>query len=473
MKKMGYRMSFFSKRSRCVTFIISALFSLHFLSCSDDNPASIYTPSIDTYLEIINLAKAEAQKTRELSFIHPVKIGILSREQYKSYNGTQSTDESSLIIKEFKQIGFVPDTLSNMNYIENNSDNFAAAFYRPGTDSLYIINADQYDTETLFKILVHEFTHALAEQHFNPFTNYVYSGTFQSTLNSDYYISQLSIAEGDASVNETYTYFSYISPSTAFKNTESYINNYSEYFYDNLTTFSIPRYIEIQGYAPYLLGEKFVWDHFTSGGWSNVNRLYHASRVSSMSEIITGLPISPYTFDFSDIMPSLLKNTTKLKFADDDTYGPVMLMALLNETVDTTHCRKAFGWQGDRLAYTLSDNQTYGSFVWAMKFATDTDASYISGKLDTFYMSRNLGKTASVRTVDSIGIQFTSSAAATSVRRNGSFVFVMENVTDKAEILASLETPAAIAKKSADTATYSTVSFQNKRKVIDNLFGRK
>lgn len=442
------------------------------LSCGDDNPTSATGLSIEPLLPIINLAKTDVQKIRELSFTRTVNVGLLTREQYSKLNNEYTdTQKLSNVVRSFKQIGFIPDTFSNLGYFESSSDNFAGAYYMPGTDSVYIIDPDIIDPNNMYFYLAHEFTHALQEQYFNPFTNYIYSGAIQSTLNSDFYLSWLSVYEGDASLSGLYTFFN-ANIENAFKETENYINTYHN-FYDSLTTYSIPRYIDIQGLAPYYLGEQFVLNLYKTDRWNSVNKLYHSNRVTSMSEIITGQAVKPYVFDFSDIMSLLLQHTTKLVYANDDTYGPLMLMALLSENVDLAHCKNAFGWQGDRLAYTLSDNQAYGSFVWAMKFATAEDAEYIRGKLDTLYTARNLGRVTAIRSVDSTGTSFKSSAAATFLQRNGSFVYVIENVADKQEMLAALDTGLVLAKNASCVQSYSTVSFDTKKKVLDNMFGLK
>ncbi len=437
------------------------------LSCNDSSPTG---PSIDKYKKIIELAREKVQETRGLQFIRPVNAGILTREQYSSYNDQWSNSNTSLIMKEFKQIGFIPDTFTNSNYMSENDDSFAAAFYIPGTDSLYIIDSDKNTDDDVFVYTVHEFTHALQEQHFNPFANNVFPAFSQTSQNSDFYISQLCISEGDASVTMKVADFSrFYQTSAAFDSTYSYFKEYRDYYYSELAAQTIPRYLHIQGYAPYIIGPWFILNIYNKDGWPKINTLYHANRVHSTADIINLTNTTPYVFDFSKIIPLLLQNTTKLIIADDDTYGPVMLMALLNELVDSKHCEKAFGWKGDRFAYTLSDDQKFGSFVWAIEFAAEDDAQYITDKLDQFLSSRKLSGVAATRTAATDSITFTSSNTSTLLKRNSTTVLWIENVNEKDSVLSLLSHP-ILARHSATEKNYSTVSFDDKQKVLDRFF---
>ena len=444
-------------------------------SCSEKNPINIENQSLDRYMEIINLAKVQVQKTRELEFIRPVSIGLLTRKQYSNYNEQWSSDNSALIMREFKQIGFIPDTFSNTNFIATNDDNFAAAFYKPGSDSLYVIDAELYDRGALFGIVAHEFTHALQEQHFNPFTNQTFSASNQSALNSDFYLSQRCVIEGDATLSQVHALYSIIDSSTTdsinvIDSITAFTNNYRENYYLDLADYEFPRYLEIQGYAPYQLGASFIFDIYKRGGWEKVNALFHSNRVNSTADIINLTNTTPFTFDFSKIMPLLLKNTTRLVFADDDTYGPVMLMALLNEQVDTAHCKKAFGWQGDRLTYTLSDNQAFGSFVWAMKFTTADDARYIMNKIDEFLSTRKIGGSTAIRLADTKGITFTRTTTSTLLKQSSNLLLWIENVQQQDSVVTLLTTP-SLARRTVSEKNYSTISADDKCKFIDKYLG--
>src|SRR5512133_3001343 len=466
----------FHQSANALIRILCMVVSVTLFACNNSTqPLSVLTPNGNPYEEIIELARIETQNARSLSFVRPVKTGILTREQYrKTYSSASSSSENDLVMNAFKQYGFVPDTMSSSKYIVNNTDSFAAAFYKPGSDSLYIIDASKYNEGMLFVIAAHEFTHALQEQHFNPFTNQVYSGLIQSSLNSDYYLSQLCIAEGDATISELYTYYNYTTPPDSIHDSiVSYITLTRADYYDSIKTKNVPSYLNIQGYAPYQIGAGYVWDIFTKGKWNAVNRLYHADRPVSTKQIITGTAHTPWGFDFSAIMPILLSNTTKLVFADDDTYGPVMLMALLNKYIDSEHCKAALGWQGDRCAFTLSDNQRWGSFVWALKFDTPENTDYVFERLDSLYTKRDLGQLTATRIADTSGISYTNANSQLVLRKSGTLIFIMDNVSSTSTVLAALDKPSSIAKKDAlSTALSPTADIRVKHQIIDMIIGR-
>jgi hypothetical protein len=456
-------------RILCLVLIIT-----QFACNNSTQPLSVLTPGGNRYEEIIELARKETQEARSLSFIRPVKTGLITRDQYrKMYSSESSTSENNLVMNAFKQYGFVPDTMASATYIDNHNENFAAAFYKPGSDSLYIIDASVYNEGMLFVIAAHEFTHALQEQHFNPFTNQIYPGLVQSSLNSDYYLSQRCITEGDATISELYTYYNYTIPDSVNDSVASYIKSTRDGYYDSIKSTNVPSYLNIQGYAPYYLGAGYVWDAFGRGTWNAVNHLYHANRPVSTKQIITGLSHTPWSFNFNAIIPVLLSNTTKLVFADDDTYGPIMLMALLSKYVDTEHCKAALGWQGDRCAFTLSDNQKWGSFVWALKFETQAYTDYVYERFDSLYTKRNLGKLATTRFADTSGISYTNANSQLFLRKSGTFIFIMDNVKNKSTVLAALDKPSAIAKKQTQTdALPTTTDVRVKHQIIDMIIGR-
>ncbi len=447
------------------SLFFASLLPILLISCSDSNPASA---SLEEYTEIISAAKTQVQKIRQLQFIRPVHVGLLTREQYSSYNDDWSTEDASLIMKEFKQIGFIPDNFTNNDFISESNDMSAIAFYKPGTDSLYIIDADTYDPSELYVYTIHELTHALQEQNFNPFTRSIYPTISQSTLNSDFYLSQMCVSEGDATFTMYYAFFDNYFPNSSIDSVRLTFSQYREDFYSSLKKAAIPRYLEIESNAQYTLGSWFIAQNYTNGSWQKINSFYHANRVNSTADIITASTTPLFAFDFSRIMPVLLKNTNKLIMADDDTYGPIMLMSLLNELVDTANCKRAFGWQGDRLAYTLSDNQTYGSFVWALHFATETDAAYITDKLSQFLSTRKLSG-VSATTTGTDYITFSSANTSTLLKRDKNNVYWIENIDQKDSILSLLKsTPLA---KNITGKSFSTISTDNKRKFIDKLFG--
>jgi hypothetical protein len=451
-------------------FAIPLLIVLGTLSCVDSPTA----PSLNQYQRYIDIAKDMVQKNRGLSFKRPVHMGIMTRNEYAEFSTRYSSlSNSSYITKEFQQIGFIPENFNDQDFNKDFDDDFAGAFYIPGTDSLYIIDADQIDESDFIYYLIHEYTHALQEQHFNGLSRYVTPAYNQSAQNSDFYLSYLFLAEGDASFTSDAAMFEALNDNSRMNYLGSIYTMEIDSFYINLNKQEIPRYLRIRGYSPYIIGRNFIKNIYQQRQWSGVNRLYHSERVNSVRDILTESSEIPYVFDFSSISKILLENTFSLDYADDDTYGAIMLMALLNEYVTPAECKKAFGLIGDRLMYTLKNSEKYGSFVWAFKFKTTEDATAVTTKLDALLTARTVGGTKPTRTLSGTDtLTFANTAFSTTLIQSNTFVYWLENVPKKDLILKSLpNTTQVLAKSDHNQKNYSTISFNEKKKFIRKLIG--
>lgn len=439
-----------------------------FLLCSPENPSG---PSIDKYRTILESVQVKVQNIRGLTFQRKVHFAILSRNEYANRNNSYSSPVMQFYSRELKQLGFIPDTMNDLGkQVESYDEQFVAAFYVPGTDSIYVIDADNYNQMRFEYYTAHELTHALQEQCFNPFAGFVYPALSQSKYNSDFYLAQLCVTEGDACLTMDYYYITEIDRMSEQDLFDSYTSGL-ESFYSSIGDAEIPRYLEISKSAPYVLGLGYVARKKQSDDWAGVNDLFNAKRISSTAEIITSVPGQLVSFDFSKISPILLKNARNLKFADDDTHGPIMLMALLSDYTDVEHCRKAFGWQGDRIVYVLKDDNTYGSFVWALSFQTVEDADYMISALDNLISDRKLANSLPVREENVNSITFTLPGVTTVlIKQNNSIIWV-ENVENPSQI-ASLLQPGALAKIAVDE-DYSTISKEGKWRLLKKLVAER
>lgn len=433
------------------------------------NPTS---PSISKYQYLMSVVKPKVEEYRGLSFLREVHLALMSRSQYAASRYSGSSQTTDLYSVELKQLGFIPDTMENLGgTVDSYNENFAAAFYVPGTDSIYIINPDNYESVEFEFYLAHELTHALQEQHFNPFTPYIYPTLSQSASNSDFYLSQLNVIEGDASLSG---YLYLINEYTDISENELAETFFSECedFYKNISTVEVPRYLDITRKSPYILGQYFVAVNKLAQGWKAVNKCYHSVRVSSTAEIITGRSRPMVLFDFSKLYPVLLEDTRKLKFADDDTHGPIMLMALISQYTDAEHCKNAFGWCGDRIFYVCKDDQKYGSFVWALGFLTEEDAAYMMDAFDKLLSNRRFSNTSPERISSSANsITFTLPEITTTVLRQGTTILWIENLPNPMQV-AELILPEVLAKSRTGKTDYSTLPKEEKWKLLRENMGR-
>lgn len=449
------------------SFILIFLSFMLFLLCSK-NPTGSSTNnlSISEYQQIMEAVIPQVENIRGLDFLRDVHLALMSRNQYAASRYSSSSEALDLYSVELKQIGFIPEDMDDLGQaVEYYNANFAAAFYVPGTDSIYVINPEKYEDVEFEFYVAHELTHALQDQHFNPFTSYVHPFISQSASNSDFYLSQLSVIEGDASLSG-YLYFINQYTLMTERNLVDTFFNESERFYQNINSIEDPKFLDITQNFPYTLGEYFIGEKKISQGWEEINKLYHSNRISSTAEIITGKPVSLISFDFSKFVPAMLEDTRKLRFADDDTHGPVMLMALISEYTDVTHCKNAFGWRGDRVFYVLKDNDKYGSFVWALEFQTDEDTEYMMNAFDKLLSNRRLSNTAPEKVDSTDKITFTHPGISTTLFNLGTTLLWVENVSNPTEI-AGLFVPETLAKSSSSKQkNFSTLPKEEKWKLL-------
>jgi hypothetical protein len=337
-----------------------------------------------------------------------------------------------------KQLCLIPDSVPDIgSYIRDFNAGFYVAYYSWGTDSITLIEPADHDTVVLKEIVAHEFTHALQDQHFN--LDFDASIPYQSTsnFNSDYYTARRCLAEGDAFTSE----LSYLRIIGKFSlNIQVYCKNKLDGYFDSLSFNSFPQFLSINSKFPYKAGPAYVAKILRNEGWKSVDSLYHAKRALSTAEILTGESFEPSTFDVSSLIKNWYSNCINVKFADDDNFGPVWLMAILNRYITRTECTKAFGWRGDRFVYMLNDSNSWGKFLWALNFKESADAVTMHKLFDALLTSRVLAGNISVRTEinkDSL-IEYTSGTVKTSLIRNGCNVFWVENIDDPTSVVSSI-----------------------------------
>jgi hypothetical protein len=446
-------------------FMVSALL----LRCtSEDNPVEPSFVNLDAYKRYVESARSAVPGIRELDFDVPVKTAFLTRDKLSQEFVSNHRYYTNMTIM-MKQLGFLPDTLKNLEpYIAEHYSGFAAAYYITGTDSLVVIDPQEFSAPYFTSIAVHEFTHALQDQHFNLNQDVLYPDKPYSHFCTDFYLARRCVAEGDATVAQLLYLNSLglLSASIAELMAESK-NTYFEEFKSK----ELPAYLNLVSYFPYDVGSDFVSTIWSTKKWNGVNALYYANRPVSTAEIITREKIEPVSFDYSALIQDWYDNVSNVQFAEDDNYGPVMLLALLSNYTDALHAKTAFGWRGDRLLYVLADNKQWGRFLWSLKFNSIENALYCFQGLDFVMSRRTLNGTAPQRTAvasDSL-ITFTTGSNNSILMRNGETVFWMENV-DRANDVVSGVIASSLAKQKGDELRRiedDPISIEVKKRILD------
>lgn len=456
------------KMKKILFFIASALL----LRCiSEDNPTQTSFANLETYKRYVESARSAVTDIRKLDFKVPVKVAFLTRDKLSEEFVANHRYYKNMTVM-MKQLGFLPDTLKNLEpYIQEQYSGFPAAYYITGTDSLVVIDPYEYTPEYFKSIVIHEFTHAITDQNFNLSQNALYPDKPYSHFCTDFYIARRCVAEGDATVAQLV----YLDSLKLLRSSIAAVlaESKTDYF-GTFSTKELPAYLNLVSYFPYDVGADFVGSIWKKTWWGGVNSLYYANRPLSTAEIITNEHIEPVSFDYSPLIADWYENVSSVQFAEDDNYGPVMLLALLSKFTDASHAGTAFGWRGDRLLYILSDNSQWGKFIWSLKFNSVESARYGFQGFDFVVTGRKLDGLAAQRSqiaVDSL-ITYTTGSVTSTLLRSGTTLFWMENVDTANQVVSKVITASLVKRKESELKRIDDdPAFVNvKKRVIDRNF---
>jgi hypothetical protein len=474
--------------------IIPALCLLAFTSCSNSpTSASLQNAQNIEMQNRVTDISAVVANLRGLNFIRPVHVGVISRAQY-SQNTAQSISnsftsvEQAALSKEYLQMGCLSETDTPIvQILTDYYSGFPAAYYVPGTDSLYILT-DAYSNDTELNVYIsHELTHALQDQHlgmnFTVFPGYSY-------YNDDANLAQTSLLEGDASFIE-YTYLISTYYSRSSRNPFSDAETLALFVKDDFltaadTTIHKPFFLNVKGALPYDLGMAYVATLYSaSSQWNTVNALYSISTIPrSSAEINLGTAFSPGYIDFHAIQNLLVSQSPGIVFADDDNGGFALLLGLFYGRLDSARVNRSLDWSGDRYTFVMRNGQTYGTLVWALSFKNAAAAHYMFSNLDNLIRSRHIaGKSPWYSAIDSVAdslsqglsYTYTSSVLTTKLRQVSNQIWWLENTDSLTQpimnILSAQQTTPTLAKAAATAPPpfSMTLSSTQKRSVVGGV----
>ncbi len=131
----------------------------------------------------------EAESVRELSILEPVPIRRLSQDGYRAEEEARLAQISNQALRRYAdtygRLGFFPLDLDLRPVLVGSGTDFAAADYSPTKKEIRLVGDPNDD------VIVHEYVHALQDQHFN-------LATSGSGMTSDASLARSGIVEGDA-----------------------------------------------------------------------------------------------------------------------------------------------------------------------------------------------------------------------------------------------------------------------------------
>ncbi len=432
----------------------------------------------------------EVEKLRGLDYLRPVRVGVVSREEYAAFTSKRvseamSAAEEAALSKQYAQMGLLAESDTPLTTILTGYyASFPAAFYSLGTDSLTIITQTDRPESQVNSIIAHELTHALQDQRLTvrPTIFPEYSG-----FNSDASLAQRALMEGDAMFTEiAFAYKSYYSATTAqsiapFDSALAVAADYKKEMLGGTYVAEKPVFLDIQSSAPYYFGAAYVAQAYCdAGGWTSVNNLYSISAgPRSIAEINRTSPMPIVYFDFHAIQNLLVSQTGAIEYADDDNAGFALLLGLFYGNIDTARVGRSFDWRGDRYTYVKRSGRDYGTLVWCMAFADKEAASYMFGKLAAKIGERRLaGKTAAAdSTVDTASHEtvynFSSASATTKLIRADEQIWWLENTDTLTprimDMLEKQKAAPALAKTGKRESFSTSLSTDAKRLVVEAI----
>lgn len=408
-----------------------------YYSCSD--PVSPEQAALDDIRSRVARIMPYVADIREMDFIRPVYSGVIVREAYissvkQSIAASLSDAEEKALAVEYAQMCFLPESDTPLTSVLSDFyGSFPAAFYRMGTDSLYIIPNAEHDDFQLDMIVAHELTHALQDQHFT--MRPVIFPTY-STYNNDANLAWRALVEGDAVFTEmVYGYATFYRGMNipSFDSARVAVNEYRMDILHGTYSADPPVFLDIETAIPYFLGASLVAEKYhLSKSWEPINALYSISTIPRSVAEINSLDAIPVTyFDFHSIQNLLIAEPGNIEFADDDNAGFALLLGLLYRDGNLAYTEHSFSWRGDRYTFVKRTGQRYGTLVWAMAFSTADAAHYLFEKIVSKITARQLsGETATIDSLpDSADVtySFASAVMTTTLKRVGNEIWWLEN----------------------------------------------
>lgn len=231
-----------------------------------------------------------------------------------------------------------------------------------GQDPLAILNSAQ-GTGIDTRVLVHELTHALQDQHFSLATR------LRPSVNGDQVLALRSVAEADAILSE-YAYL--------FGGLEEWVPDYVLQILASDKWQSpppdVPAVILDKMRFQYSDGLKFVARLISNRGWPALNAIYahpplsteqilHPEKYRSMPDPPTDIRLKDVTALFSE----------EWREIENDTLGELMVHCLFKQFLNPEDADVvANGWDGDRfVAYRRGDEV---AFIWTTTWDSARDA---------------------------------------------------------------------------------------------------
>ncbi len=295
----------------------------------------------------------DASELRGLEVINEVPVSYMSRRDFQ-----EIIDQTDM---DFERRDRVLLDLLFLYDIDEDLEELLTEEYGEGVGGYYdsqtkeIVVIEDTGDITGQLTLIHEFTHALQDQHFD-------LESYREADTLDREMAKHAVYEGDA----TFTMYEYL---FELPDREFYM------FMDEIDargedTTELPLGIENIIYFPYLEGFDFIWEVHNESGWDAVNRLY-TDKVPMSTEHI--LHFDKYMEYEEPIEISWKPTVEGMTEVYNYTVGEFMIYTMLDNYIEQDKAVKgARGWGGDKLRYF--ENGTDFVSVFSIEWDTRGEA---------------------------------------------------------------------------------------------------
>ena len=338
------------KFTRLLVLLLALLLTLP-IRAIDEAPA--IAPALRDHL--LGLESA-TESIRGLERLRDVELRFPSREEARAFlaatlNESLSEDELARQLRFYTALELLPPGFDLAGTLVELYGQQVAGYYDDQTQSMNVIFNGPMSERRLQLleqiIFVHEYVHALQDQHFT-LSNFISESFYADPLNRnyDFIVARLALIEGDATyVMNLYTMAaSQANPLGALA--ELLIGGLRA---GNLTLPpGLPEVLAEELTAPYLIGEGFVQALYREGGWERVDAAYSAPP-ASMEQV---LHPEKYLTHHLPIPVSLPDASARLgadwSLVDQGTMGEFYLRLFLRGQLAAAQANSAAqGWGGD------------------------------------------------------------------------------------------------------------------------------
>jgi hypothetical protein len=318
--------------------------------------------------------RTDLSSIRQLCFTEDVPVVIETPDQLKNYLDAdlqqgmegKKLDDISLA---YKKLGLLPRGTDLRKGQLGFYSTEAMAFYDSKTKKIVLLGRPnrRADGQTSGgsdeRVLAHEFTHALQDQHFQV------GARLRHSDNGDASLALRAVAEGDAILTE-YAF--------SFGGLSDWLPGYVAQVFgnpgENAAVATAPMIVADRVQFQYSAGVRFVSHFVGNDGWHSVDVLYSHPPLSTEQvlhpEKYFEAPDPPVQIELHGLAALFSPGWREI---DNDTLGELMVHCLFKQFLSPEEAAAvAEGWGGDRfLAYRNGEKV---AFIWATVWDTAKDA---------------------------------------------------------------------------------------------------